>query len=59
MLTQPTPKRATVAAKRFHEELCRYYHEDYSLETRVVRFHNVYRTLGTYEGGKEKAPAAI
>jgi nucleoside-diphosphate-sugar epimerase len=41
------------------EELCRYYYEDYGFETRVVRFHNVYGTLGTYEGGKEKAPAAI
>ena len=41
------------------EELCKYYHEDFGFETRVVRFHNVYGPLGTYEGGKEKAPAAI
>ncbi len=45
--------------KLFTEELCRYYRQDYSLETRVVRFHNVYGPLGTYEGGKEKSPAAI
>ncbi len=41
------------------EEMCKYYREDYGFETRVVRFHNVYGPLGTYEGGKEKAPAAI
>jgi nucleoside-diphosphate-sugar epimerase len=45
--------------KLFAEELCRYYHKDYGFETRIVRFHNVYGPLGTYEGGKEKAPAAI
>lgn len=41
------------------EELCRYYRKDYGMETRVVRFHNVYGPLGTYEGGKEKSPAAL
>lgn len=41
------------------EELCLYYQKDYSLETRIVRFHNVYGPLGTYEGGKEKSPAAL
>jgi GDP-D-mannose 3', 5'-epimerase len=45
--------------KLFAEELCHYYHKDYGFETRIVRFHNVYGPLGTYEGGKEKAPAAI
>ncbi len=45
--------------KLFTEELCRYYYQDYRFETRIVRFHNVYGPLGTYEGGKEKAPAAI
>jgi GDP-D-mannose 3',5'-epimerase len=45
--------------KLFTEELCRYYFQDYRFETRIVRFHNVYGPLGTYEGGKEKAPAAI
>jgi nucleoside-diphosphate-sugar epimerase len=45
--------------KLYAEELCRYYTRDYKLETRIVRFHNVYGPLGTYDGGKEKAPAAI
>jgi nucleoside-diphosphate-sugar epimerase len=45
--------------KLFAEELCGYYYKDYRFETRIVRFHNVYGPLGTYEGGKEKAPAAI
>jgi nucleoside-diphosphate-sugar epimerase len=45
--------------KLFTEQLCRYYRHDFRLETRIVRFHNVYGPLGTYEGGKEKAPAAI
>ncbi len=45
--------------KLFAEELCRYYREDHGLQTRVARFHNVYGPLGTYEGGREKAPAAI
>jgi nucleoside-diphosphate-sugar epimerase len=45
--------------KLFSEELCRYYLRDYHFDTRIVRFHNVYGPLGTYEGGKEKAPAAI
>jgi GDP-D-mannose 3', 5'-epimerase len=45
--------------KLYAEELCRYFRKDHKLETRIVRFHNVYGPLGTYEGGKEKAPAAI
>jgi nucleoside-diphosphate-sugar epimerase len=45
--------------KLFMEKLCRYYREDHGLETRIVRFHNVYGPLGTYEGGREKSPAAI
>jgi len=45
--------------KLFAEELCRYYWQDYKFETRIVRFHNVYGPLGTYDGGREKAPAAI
>jgi nucleoside-diphosphate-sugar epimerase len=39
--------------------MCKYYSGDYGVSTRIVRFHNVYGTLGTYDGGKEKAPAAI
>jgi GDP-D-mannose 3', 5'-epimerase len=45
--------------KLFSERQCRHYHEDYGLETRVVRFHNIFGPLGTYEGGREKSPAAI
>lgn len=45
--------------KLYMEKLCQYFREDYKLETRIVRFHNVYGPKGTYEGGKEKAPAAI
>jgi nucleoside-diphosphate-sugar epimerase len=45
--------------KLYTEQLCHYYWQDYRLETRIVRFHNVYGPLGTYEGGREKAPAAI
>jgi GDP-D-mannose 3', 5'-epimerase len=45
--------------KLFAEQMCRYYWKDYNFDTRIVRFHNVYGPLGTYEGGKEKAPAAI
>src|SRR5437667_1393458 len=46
-------------AKLFAEKLCRYYREDFGLVTRVARFHNVYGPLGTYDGGREKSPAAI
>jgi len=45
--------------KLYAEELCRYYWQDYKFETRIARFHNVYGPLGTYDGGKEKAPAAL
>ena len=53
------PEEGYGTEKLFMEELCKYYYQDYNFETRIVRFHNVYGTLGTYEGGKEKAPAAI
>ena len=45
--------------KLFSERMCRHFREDYGLETRVARYHNVYGAHGTYEGGREKAPAAI
>jgi nucleoside-diphosphate-sugar epimerase len=45
--------------KLFTEELCRYFWHDHKFDTRIVRFHNVYGPLGTYDGGKEKAPAAV
>src|SRR5688500_16292624 len=45
--------------KLFSERMCRHFREDFALETRVARYHNVYGPLGTYKGGREKAPAAI
>ncbi len=45
--------------KLFSERMCRHFREDFGIETRVSRYHNVYGPLGTYEGGREKAPAAI
>jgi GDP-D-mannose 3', 5'-epimerase len=45
--------------KLFSERQCRHYYEDHGLETRVARFHNIYGPLGTFEGGREKSPAAI
>lgn len=45
--------------KLFSERMCRHFREDYGLTTRVARFHNVYGPFGTFDGGREKAPAAI
>lgn len=45
--------------KLFSERMCRHYQEDFGLETRVARYHNVYGPNGTWTGGREKAPAAI
>lgn len=45
--------------KLFSERMCRHFREDYGLETRIARFHNVYGPHGTWTGGREKAPAAI
>ncbi len=45
--------------KLFSERMCRHFEEDYGLVTRVARYHNVYGPFGTYDGGREKAPAAI
>ena len=45
--------------KLFSERMCRHFTEDFGLITRVARFHNVYGPKGTYDGGREKAPAAI
>jgi GDP-D-mannose 3', 5'-epimerase len=45
--------------KLFSERQCRHYWEDFGVETRVARFHNIYGPLGTYDGGREKSPAAI
>jgi GDP-D-mannose 3',5'-epimerase len=45
--------------KLYMERICRHYREDFGLDTRVVRFHNIFGPLGTYTGGREKSPAAI
>jgi GDP-D-mannose 3', 5'-epimerase len=45
--------------KLFSERMCRHFMEDFSLETRVIRYHNVYGPVGTYDGGREKVPAAL
>ncbi len=45
--------------KLFSERMCRHFREDFGIQTRVARYHNVYGPHGTYDGGREKAPAAI
>ena len=45
--------------KLFSERMCRHFMEDYGLEIRVARYHNIYGPFGTYDGGREKAPAAL
>jgi GDP-D-mannose 3', 5'-epimerase len=45
--------------KLFSERMCRHFEEDFGLQTRIARYHNVYGPLGTWTGGREKAPAAI
>ncbi|MDP3983110.1 MAG: NAD-dependent epimerase/dehydratase family protein [bacterium] len=45
--------------KLYMERLCASYYKDYGFETRVARFHNIYGPLGTYDGGREKSPAAL
>lgn len=53
------PQDAYGWEKLITERLCTHYREDYSLETRIVRFHNIFGPLGTWKGGREKAPAAM
>jgi len=53
------PQDAYGWEKLFGELLCRYYPTEFALETRVVRFHNIYGPRGTYDGGREKSPAAL
>ncbi|MEQ1898007.1 MAG: NAD-dependent epimerase/dehydratase family protein [Vicinamibacterales bacterium] len=45
--------------KLFSERMCRHFTEDFGIVTRVARYHNVYGPVGTYDGGREKAPAAV
>ncbi len=45
--------------KLFSERMCRHFREDFGVQTRIARYHNVYGPFGTYDGGREKAPAAV
>lgn len=45
--------------KLYTERVCRHYREDFGLDTRIVGFHNIFGLLGSYDGGREKSPAAI
>jgi GDP-D-mannose 3', 5'-epimerase len=53
------PQDAYGWEKLISERLCMHYFEDYGMETRTVRFHNIFGELGTWEGGREKVPAAL
>jgi nucleoside-diphosphate-sugar epimerase len=53
------PQDAYGWEKLISERLCTHYREDYGIETRIVRFHNIFGPLGTWDGGREKAPAAL
>jgi GDP-D-mannose 3', 5'-epimerase len=53
------PQDAYGWEKLISERLCQHYRQEYPIETRVVRFHNIFGPLGTWEGGREKAPAAM
>lgn len=53
------PQDAYGWEKLVSELLCKYYGEEYGLDTRTVRFHNIYGPYGTFDGGREKAPAAL
>lgn len=53
------PQDAYGWEKLISERLCTHYREDFGLDTRIVRFHNIFGELGTWQGGREKAPAAI
>jgi nucleoside-diphosphate-sugar epimerase len=53
------PQDAYGWEKLVAERLCSHYRQDYGMETRIVRFHNIFGPLGTWDGGREKAPAAM
>ena len=53
------PQDAYGWEKLVAERLCLYYHQEYGITTRIVRFHNIFGPLGTWQGGREKAPAAL
>ena len=53
------PEDGYVWEKLFSERMCRHFMEDYGIEVRIARYHNIYGRYGTYDGGREKAPAAL
>lgn len=53
------PQDAYGWEKLISERICTHYREDFGIETRIARFHNIFGPLGTWEGGREKAPAAL
>ncbi|HEX6280052.1 MAG TPA: NAD-dependent epimerase/dehydratase family protein [Pyrinomonadaceae bacterium] len=53
------PQDAYGWEKLISERVCQHYREDYGLDTRIVRFHNIFGEKGTWEGGREKVPAAL
>jgi nucleoside-diphosphate-sugar epimerase len=53
------PQDAYGWEKLISERLCTHFREEYGIETRIVRFHNIFGPLGTWQGGREKAPAAL
>ena len=53
------PEKGYGWEKLFAEQMAAYYQEEFGLDVRIVRFHNIYGPLGTYKGGKEKVPAAL
>ena len=57
--TRPMPEDGYGWEKLFGERMCRHFHEDFGLEPGSARYHNVYGPYGTWDGGREKAPAAI
>ena len=48
-----------MGGKLFSERMCRHFMEDYGISVRVARYHNIYGPYGTFDGGREKAPAAL
>jgi len=59
MPTRPWPSAVTVGKKLISEMFCQEYWAERKLETHIARFHNVYGPNGTWDGGREKAPAAL
>ena len=59
MPTLRSPEDGYGWEKLFSERMCRHFNDEFGLTTRVARYHNVYGPQGTWDGGREKAPAAV